>query len=55
MWNFVSTVKTEDNSKVPVQDFVDKISQEARENLNNEELVQSGRGLNLTIHHSLVP
>jgi len=48
-------VKTEDNSKVPAQGFVDKFSREAGENLNNEELVQSGRGLNLTTHHSLVP
>jgi hypothetical protein len=32
-----------------------KIFQDALENLTNEEYVQSGRGLNLTTHHYLVP
>jgi len=45
-----SAVKTEDNSKVPVQGFVHKITQEAKENFNDEELVQSGRGSD--INHS---
>jgi hypothetical protein len=45
-----SAVKTEDNSKVPVQGFVHKITQEAKENFNDDELVQNGRGSD--INHS---
>jgi hypothetical protein len=44
---WLCTVKSEDNSKVSVQGVDDKISQDAREYLTNEEFVQSGRGLNL--------
>jgi hypothetical protein len=37
-----------------VQGVADKISLEARENLTNEEFLQSGRGLNLSyVYYSI--